>query len=262
MTTCCPVRHVMPVASAATIPGIAHVSCQPPTSPRVWRPVGAAHVGCRRHPGAWRAAAAALRRAAAIQLRQLARACQRFGDQAVRCAPGTTANRRQGRFRRRAGDQVPRRPGAMADRPRCLPGTTVPRRSLQSVRRAHQRAVKRPGARTPLFARLLRLQKCGARRHVAARPWVFRLSRHGRARQGNRLAGLPGSELFPHLRRGQPVRRLGARHRHQHRHAGAGGVSALRGVLAGRAERRCGSRSPSTRCSTGQASPAPTASRR
>ena len=262
MTTCCPIRHVMPVASAASVPGIAHVSCQPKTSPRGGRPVGAAHDGCRRHPGAWRAAAAALRRAAAIQLRQLARARQSAGGQAVRCAAGTIADRRQGRFRRRAGDQVPRRPGAMADRPRCLPGTTVPRRSLQSVRRAHQRAVERPGARAPLFARLLRLQECGARRHAAARPWVLRLSRHGRPRQGNRLARLPGRELLPHLRRGQPVRRLGARHRHQHRHARAGGVSALRRVLAGRAEARMRRRSPSTRCSTGRASPAPTASRR
>ena len=208
------------------------------------------------------ASPSALRRAAAIQLRQLAGACQGPGGQAVHAPRAHRNGSRQGRFRRHPGDQVPRRPGAMADGPRRLPGTTVPRRSFQSIGRAHQRAVERPGARAPLFARLLRLQGCGARRHVAARSGIFRLSRHGRARQGNRLAGLPRRKLFPHLRRGRPVRRLGARHRHQHRHARAGRVPALRGVLAAKSRPRMRRRSPCTRSSTGRASPAPTGSRR
>ena len=122
------------------------------------------------------------------------------------------------RLRRRAGNQIPRRSRAVAGGPGCLPRAPLSRRPLQSARRAHQRAVERtrrasssirPTAsttRTPTLASTL-----------PRRPRLLRLSCHGRPRQGNGLARLPGRQLLPHLGRGQPVRRLGARHRHQHR---------------------------------------------
>jgi hypothetical protein len=53
------------------------------------------------------------------------------------------------------------------------------------------------------------------------------------ARTSQRLAGLPGRQLFPHRRPGRPVWRIGPRHRHQHRVAGAGRISPLLAILAG-----------------------------
>ncbi len=226
--------------------------------------MGVAHAGCGRRTGAWRRRLPQPRFGEpqpfsfdSLRARAKALAAKPY----VR-APRTTAYGRQGRLRRHPGDQVPRRPGAMADGPRRLPGTAVPRRSLQSVGRAHQRAVERPGARAALFARLLRLQRRGARRHAAARSRLFRLSRHGRARQGNRLARLPRAPATS----APPARTIST----APRRAASPSTPPCRSRRSFRASsnsgcksrRRMRRRSPSTRCSTGRASPAPTASRR
>ena len=96
---------------------------------------------------------------------------------------------------------------------------------------------------------------------AARRPRFLRIPRHGRPRQGDGLARLPGCQLLSHVRRGEPVRRVGARHRRQHRHADEPSRSFRASSSSGSTSRmRIRSRSRSMRCSMARASAAPIAS--
>ena len=83
----------------------------------------------------------------------------------------------------------------------------------------------RQRARDPLRGRLLHLRQDRPGQEAAGRPRLCRLSGDGWPGRQDRLAGLSGGRLFPHLRRARSIRPLGPRPRDRHRDALAGGVS-------------------------------------
>ena len=151
------------------------------------------------------------------------------------------------RLRRVPADPLQAGAGAVGGRRRAVPGAVLPSRALLQAAGQPVRGRGRPGARDPLRHRLLHLRQDRAGPEAAGRSRLCRLSRDGRPRPENRLAGVSGRRLLPHFRRARPVRPVGARPRDRHRHALAGGVPAFHPVLARAHARRRQRTSSSTR---------------
>ena len=128
-------------------------------------------------------------------------------------------------------DRLSPRPRLVADRRFRRAGAALPCRQVFQGAVLHLAGRERPGARDPLSPILFRDVRRPCRAPAAAGCRLRRLPRHGR-RPDLGLARLPRRLLFPHARRRQAVRHVGARAGDRHRHADARGIPALLRLLA------------------------------